>query len=49
VLDCAGVDVTSTRYNGVIHDYGLLNPISQIPTVRSALLHAAAELNKRLQ
>ena len=48
-LDQAGVDVTSTRYNGLIHDYGLLNPISQVPGVRSALLHAAAELKQRLR
>jgi acetyl esterase/lipase len=48
-LDRAGVDVTATRYNGLIHDYGLLNPISRVPGVRSALLHAAAELKKRLQ
>jgi acetyl esterase/lipase len=48
-LDHAGIDVTSTRYNGLIHDYGLLNPISQVPGVRSALLHASAELTKRLQ
>ena len=47
-LDRAGVDVTATRHNGLIHDYGLLNPISQVPGVRSALLHAAAELKKRL-
>jgi len=47
-LDRAGVDVTATRYNGLIHDYGLLNPISEVPGVRSALLHAAAELKKRL-
>jgi acetyl esterase/lipase len=48
-LDQAGVDVSSTRYNGLIHDYGLLNPISQVPGVRSALLHAAAELKQRLR
>jgi acetyl esterase/lipase len=48
-LDEAGVDVIATRYNGLIHDYGLLNPISRVPGVRSALLHAAAELKKRLQ
>jgi acetyl esterase/lipase len=48
-LDQAGVDVTATRYNGLIHDYGLLNPISQVPGVRSALLHASAELRKRLR
>lgn len=47
-LDQAGIDVTATRYNGLIHDYGLLNPLSQVPGVRSALLHAAAELRKRL-
>jgi len=47
-LDQAGIDVTSTRYNGLIHDYGLLNPLSQVPGVRSALLHASAELKKRL-
>jgi len=47
-LDQAGVDVTSTRYNGLIHEYGLLNPISEVPGVRSALLHVSAELKKRL-
>jgi len=48
-LDRAGVDVTATRYNGLIHDYGLLNALSRVPGVRSALLHAAAELKKRLR
>jgi acetyl esterase/lipase len=47
-LDQAGVDVTATRYNGLIHDYGLLNAISQVPGVRSAMLQASAELKKRL-
>jgi acetyl esterase len=47
-LDHAGVEVTSTRYNGLIHDYGLLNGISRVPGVRSAMLHASAELKKRL-
>ncbi len=47
-LDNAGVDVTATRYNGLIHDYGLLNPITQVPGVRSAMLQASAELKKRL-
>jgi len=47
-LDRAGVDVTSTRYNGLINDYGLLNAISRVPGVRSALLHASVELKKRL-
>jgi acetyl esterase/lipase len=48
-LDRAGVDVTSTRYNGLIHDYGLLNAFSQVPGVRSAILQASAELKRRLQ
>jgi acetyl esterase/lipase len=48
-LDHAGVDVTSTRYNGLIHDYGLLNPISQTPGVRSAIRQASAELKRHLQ
>src|SRR5882724_6884426 len=48
-LDGAGVDVTATRYNGLIHDYGLLNAISQVPGVRSALLQASQELKRRLQ
>jgi len=48
-LDHAGVDVTSTRYNGLIHDYGLLNGICQLPDVRSAILQASAELKKHLR
>ena len=47
-LDHAGVDVVSTRYNGLIHECGLLNPLSQVPGVRSALLQASAELRKHL-
>ncbi len=48
-LDAAGVEVTLVRYGGMIHDYGLLNPLSYIPAVRTALDQAAAELKKRLQ
>ncbi|MET0393947.1 MAG: alpha/beta hydrolase [Chitinophagaceae bacterium] len=48
-LDEAGVEVTLTRYNGVIHDWGLLNPLATLPATRSALLQAAAELKKALQ
>ncbi|POZ99413.1 alpha/beta hydrolase, partial [Pseudomonas sp. MWU12-2312b] len=32
-LDEAGVAVTSVRYNGMIHDFGLLNVVSQVPEV----------------
>jgi len=47
-LDEAGVDVTLTRYGGLIHDYGLLNPISSVTAVRTALLQAAAVIKKSL-
>lgn len=47
-LDEAGVKVTVTRYNGMIHDWGLLNAISTVPGTKSALLQAAAELKKTL-
>lgn len=40
-LDEAGVPVTVTRYNGMIHDYGLLNAIGDEPTVRTAIAQAA--------
>jgi acetyl esterase/lipase len=47
-LDAAGVEVTHVRYDGLIHDWGLLNPISQLPGVRASLLQAGAALKKRL-
>jgi len=47
-LDSAGVEVTHVRYDGLIHDWGLLNPISQLPGVRASLLQAAETLKKRL-
>ena len=48
-LDEAGVKVTATRYNGMIHDWGLLNPISTVPGTKSALLQAACEIKKALK
>lgn len=47
-LDEAGVSVTLTRYHGLIHDYGLLNPLAEIPAVKNALLQAAAVIKKAL-
>jgi acetyl esterase/lipase len=47
-LDQAGVPVTTVRYNGVIHDFGLLNGRAHIPQTRSLFEHAAAELRKYL-
>ncbi|GFM50954.1 lipase [Pseudomonas cichorii] len=47
-LDAAGVPVTAVRYNGMIHDFGLLNPLNQIPQVRAAMRQAANELKTHL-
>lgn len=48
-LDEAGVDVTTVRFNGVIHDWGLLNGFSEIHPVQSMVLFSAAMLKKYLK
>lgn len=48
-LDAAGVKVTTVRYNGMIHDFGLLNGLAEVPAVQSLFVQAAAELKKYLQ
>ena len=48
-LDLAGVDVTVVRYENLIHDYGLLNAISQVPAVRNALHQVAEMLRQHLK
>lgn len=48
-LDQAGVPVVSVRYNGLIHDYGLLNALSDVPAVRAALHQASEELKQSLK
>ena len=48
-LDAAGVTVVSTRYNGMIHDFGLLNVLADVPATRAALRQAGAELKLRLK
>ncbi|MFV3402647.1 alpha/beta hydrolase [Pseudomonas sp. NY15463] len=48
-LNAAGVTVTAVRYNGMIHDYGLLNPLNQVPAVQAAMRQAAGELKVHLQ
>jgi acetyl esterase len=47
-LSQAGVRVTSERYNGTIHDFVLLNAISDTPAVRSAVAQATSALRKAL-
>jgi acetyl esterase len=48
-LDAAGVTVVATRYNGMIHDFGLLNVLADVPTTRAALHQASEELKTRLR
>ena len=48
-LDEAGVKVTTVRYNGMIHDFGLLNALAELPATRSLFGQAAAELKKYLK
>ena len=47
-LDEAGVTVTTVRYNGMIHDFGLLNGLAHLPQVRSLFEQCGAELKKHL-
>jgi len=47
-MDEAGVPVTLTRYGGLIHDYGLLNPLAHITAVKTAMLEAAAVIKNSL-
>src|SRR3954462_10739875 len=48
-LNEAGIDVIAVRYNGLIHDWGLLNPLATVPEVRTAITQVATELKKRLK
>jgi acetyl esterase len=48
-LDEAGNDVTAVRYEGLIHDYGLLNALREVPAVRDALHQATEMLKKHLK
>jgi acetyl esterase/lipase len=48
-LDAAGVPVTVVRYNGTIHDFGLLNGLANLPATKSAFLQAAAVLKQYLR
>ncbi|MFP1740809.1 alpha/beta hydrolase [Lonsdalea quercina] len=48
-LNAAGVDVVQVRYNGMIHDYGLLNALADVPEVQAALSQAGMLLKEHLQ
>jgi acetyl esterase len=48
-LDEAGVTVTTVRYNGVVHDWGMLNGLAELPQTKALILLSAAELRKYLE
>ena len=48
-LNAAGVPVTAVRYNGMIHDFGLLNVLGEVPGTRSAMDQAAQAIRQHLQ
>ncbi len=48
-LEQAGVQVISVRYNGMIHDFGMLNGLAETAQVKGLIELAAAELKKHLQ
>ena len=47
-LRLAGVPVTTVRYDGTIHDFMLLNPLSQTHATRAAIDQATAILRHAL-
>lgn len=48
-MEEAGVPVTLTRYQGLIHDFGLLNPIANIPAVKTAITQAAVVIRNAVK
>lgn len=47
-LDEAGVEVTTVRFNGVIHDWGLLNGFADLAPVKNMVMFTSAMLKKYL-
>lgn len=47
-LAAAGVTVTSTRYNGTIHDFVMLNALADTPAAQAAIAQAGAALKAAL-
>lgn len=47
-LSQAGVPVTRVRYGGTIHDFALLNPITDTPAPRAAIAQAGRYLREHL-
>jgi acetyl esterase len=41
--------VTSVRYNGMIHDFVILNALRNVPGTRSAIRQATEEIKQHLR
>jgi acetyl esterase/lipase len=48
-LDAAGNEVTTIRYNGTIHDFGLLNALAGDAPTKAVTRQLANELQARLK
>jgi acetyl esterase len=44
----AGVPITTVRYDGAIHDFMLLNPMSEANATRAAIAQATTHLREAL-
>jgi acetyl esterase len=47
-LRAAGVPITTVRYDGTVHDFMMLNPLSDSPAARAAIAQAIAMLRAAL-
>jgi acetyl esterase len=47
-LRAAGVEITTVRYDGAIHDFMMLNPLSEMHATRAAIGQAVAALRQAL-
>ena len=48
VVGSNGVNVTTVRYDGAIHDFMMLNPLSETRATRAAIAQAIAHLKEAL-
>ena len=47
-LRAAGVPVTTVRYDGITHDFMMLNPLSETHATRATVAQAIATLRQAL-
>ena len=47
-LRAAGVAITTVRYDGITHDFMMLNPLSETRATRAAVAQAIATLRQAL-